>query len=273
MARYQGGHERLNDMTTPPPRPTPRDLLKGKTVVVTAAAGTGIGYSTAETCADEGATVLLSDKHEERLESYADRLQARIGRPVHRKACDVTNEMDVRSLVDYAQGVMGRIDVWVNNAGLGGSVKLTEMSDEQWSRILDVNLTGTFRCMRAVLPVMEAQGAGSVINVSSIVAWRAEALQSAYAATKAGVLAMTRCSAMEVAPNNVRVNAVVPSLALHANLTKVTDPEFLKELIKRNEAFGRAAETWEIGNAIAFLASDYSTYMTGEALSVSCRRA
>ena len=260
-------------MNPPPPRPTPRDLLKGKTVVVTAAAGTGIGYSTAETCADEGADVLLSDKHAERLESYADRLQDRIGRPVHRKACDVTSEADVRALVDYAKNALGRIDVWVNNAGLGGSVKLTEMGDEQWSRILDVNLTGTFRCMRAVLPVMEAQGAGSVINLASIVAWRAEALQSAYAATKAGILAMTRCAAMEVAPNNVRVNAVVPSLALHANLTKVTDPEFLKELIKRNEAFGRAAETWEIGNAIAFLASDYSTYMTGEALSVSCRRA
>ncbi len=256
-----------------PPRPTPRGLLQGKTVVVTAAAGTGIGYSTAEICADEGAVVLLSDKHEERLQSYADRLQERVGRPVHRKACDVTNEADVRALVAHAQSALGRIDVWVNNAGLGGSVKLTEMSDDQWSRILDVNLTGTFRCMRAVLPVMEAQGAGSVINLSSIVAWRAEALQTAYAASKAGILAMTRCAAMEVAEKNVRVNAVVPSLALHANLVKVADPDFLKDLIQRNEAFGRAAETWEIGAAIAFLASDYSSYMTGEALSVSCRRA
>jgi len=257
----------------PPPRPTPRGLLQGKTVVVTAAAGTGIGYSTAETCADEGAIVLLSDKHEERLQSYADRLQDRIGRTVHRKRCDVSNEADVRALLAFAQAELGRIDVWVNNAGLGGSTKLTETSDEQWSRILDVNLTGTFRCMRAVLPVMEAQGAGSIINLSSIVAWRAEATQSAYAATKAGILAMTRCAAMEVAARNVRINAVVPSLALHANLVKVADPDFLNELIQRNEAFGRAAETWEIGNAIAFLASDYSSYMTGEALSVSCRRA
>ena len=257
----------------PPPRPTPRGLLQGKTVVVTAAAGTGIGYSTAETCADEGAIVLLSDKHEERLQSYADRLQDRIGRTVHRKRCDVSNEADVRALLAFAQAELGRIDVWVNNADLGGSTKLTETSDEQWSRILDVNLTGTFRCMRAVLPVMEAQGAGSIINLSSIVAWRAEATQSAYAATKAGILAMTRCAAMEVAARNVRINAVVPSLALHANLVKVADPDFLNELIQRNEAFGRAAETWEIGNAIAFLASDYSSYMTGEALSVSCRRA
>lgn len=262
-------------MKTPPAptpkRPEPRGLLKGKTVIVTAAAGSGIGYSTAETCADEGATVLISDMHEGRLGQYADRLQERCGRPVLRKLCNVTDETQVRDLIAYAKAEMGRIDVMVNNAGLGGSSKLVDTTDEQWSRILDVNLTGTFRCMRAVLPVMSEQKGGVVINLGSIVAWRAEALQTAYAATKAGVLAMTRCAAMEVARDNVRINAVVPSLALHANLTKVTDPDFLADLIERNEAFGRAAETWEIANAIAMLASDYSSYMTGEALSVSCR--
>ncbi|AZI35228.1 putative oxidoreductase [Caenibius tardaugens NBRC 16725] len=255
----------------PPSRPEPRGLLKGKTVIVTAAAGSGIGYSTAETCADEGAQVLISDMHEGRLHQYADRLAERIGQPVLRKLCNVTDEAQVRNLVAYAQAEMGRIDIMVNNAGLGGSYRLVDMTDEQWSRILDVNLTGTFRCMRAVLPVMMAQKGGVVINLGSIVAWRAEALQTAYAATKAGILAMTRCAAMEVARDNVRINAVVPSLALHPNLVKVTDPDFLADLIERNEAFGRAAETWEIANGIAMLASDYSSYMTGEALSVSCR--
>ena len=258
-------------MTPPPPRPRPRGLLDGKTVIVTAAAGSGIGYSTAETCADEGATILLSDMHEGRLGQYADRLEERIGRTVHRKLCNVTDEQQVRDLIDFGQQALGRIDVMVNNAGLGGSYRLVDTTDEQWSRIIDVNLTGTFRCMRAVMPVMAKQGGGVIVNLGSIVAWRAEALQTAYAATKAGILAMTRCAAMEAAADNVRINAVVPSLALHANLTKVTDPDFLRDLIERNEAFGRAAETWEVANAIAFLASDYSTYMTGEALSVSCR--
>lgn len=259
------------EFTPPPPRPAPRGMLAGKTVVVTASAGSGIGYAAAETCAMEGAAVLITDMHAGRVESYADRLQDKIGRPVPRKVCNVTSEADVQALVAYAKDALGQIDVFVNNAGLGGSTRLVDTTDEQWSRILDVNLTGTFRCMRAVMPVMVAQQGGVIINLGSIVAWRAEALQTAYAATKAGILAMTRCAAMEVARDHVRVNAVVPSLALHPNLVKVTTPEFLADLIERNEAFGRAAEPWEVANAILYLASDYSTYLTGEALSVSCR--
>jgi 3-oxoacyl-[acyl-carrier protein] reductase len=124
-----------------------------------------------------------------------------------------------------------------------------------------------------VLPGMLARGSGSIVNLASIVAWRAERGQSAYAASKAGVLALTRCAAMEAAERGVRINAVVPSLALHPHLEKVSDAAFLQEMVRRNEVFGRAAEPFEIGNAVVFLASDYSSYMTGEALSVSCRRA
>ena len=109
--------------------------------------------------------------------------------------------------------------------------------------------------------------------MASIVAWRAERGQAAYAASKAGVLALTRCAALEAAPFGVRINAVVPSLALHPHLEKVSDPAFLEKMVRENEVFGRAAEPWEIGNAVVFLASDYSSYMTGESLSVSCRRA
>jgi len=127
--------------------------------------------------------------------------------------------------------------------------------------------------MKAALPIMIKQGGGSIINMSSICAWRAEAGQTAYGASKAGVLALTRCAAMEAADHNIRVNAVVPSLALHPYLEKVSSPEFLQQMIDQNEAFGRAAEPWEIGNTVVFLASDYSGYMTGESLSVSCRRA
>jgi 3-oxoacyl-[acyl-carrier protein] reductase len=257
----------------PPPYPEGRDILKGKTVLVTASAGTGIGYATATRCAEEGATVMLSDIHEKRLAEYADRLQDKIGRGVPRMLCNVTSNDQVAALIDAAVGAMGRLDVLVNNAGLGGTYDLVDTTDEQWLRIIDTNLTGTFRCMRAALPVMKARGGGVIVNMSSICAWRAEAGQTAYAASKAGILALTRCAAIEAAPDNIRVNAVVPSLALHPYLEKVSNPAHLQNLIRTNEAFGRSAEPWEIGNTVVFLASDYSSYMTGEALSVSCRRA
>jgi 3-oxoacyl-[acyl-carrier protein] reductase len=260
-------------MNLPPDYPQGRDILKGKAVLVTASAGTGIGNATATRCAEEGATVMLSDIHEKRLTEYADRLERQIGRKVHRTLCNVTDDAQVRAMIDTAVREMGRLDVLVNNAGLGGTYDLVDTTDEQWLRIIDTNLTGTFRCLRAALPVMAAQGGGVIVNMGSICAWRAEAGQTAYAASKAGILALTRCAAIEAAPDNIRINAVVPSLALHPYLEKVTDPAHLQNLIRTNEAFGRAAEPWEVGNAIVFLASDYASYMTGEALSVSCRRA
>src|ERR1700761_1833608 len=260
-------------MNAPPPYPEGRDILIGKTVLVTASAGTGIGYATATRCAEEGATVMLSDIHEKRLGEYADRLEQKIGRKVHRRLGNVTSNEQIVALIETAIAEMGRLGVLVKNAGLGGTYDLVRTTDDQWLRILDTNLTGTFRCMRAALPVMKAQGGGVIVNMSSICAWRAEAGQTAYAASKAGILALTRCAAIEAAPDNIRINAVVPSLALHSYLEKVSDPAHLQTLIRTNEAFGRSAEPWEIGNTVVFLASDFSSYMTGEALSVSCRRA
>jgi 3-oxoacyl-[acyl-carrier protein] reductase len=115
---------------------------------------------------------------------------------------------------------------------------------------------------------MCAQGGGVIVNNASVLGWRAQAGQSHYAAAKAGVMAFTRCVAIEAAPHNVRVNAVSPSLAMHPFLSKVMTEELLAELATR-EAFGRAAEPWEIANVIVFLASDLSSYMTGEVVSVS----
>jgi 3-oxoacyl-[acyl-carrier protein] reductase len=142
------------------------------------------------------------------------------------------------------------------------------MTDEQWSKVLDVTLNGTFRMTRAVLPHMLARGSGAIVNNASVLGWRAQEGQAHYAAAKAGVMAFTRCVAMEAAPAGVRVNAVAPSLAMHEFLAKVTPPGLLEELTRR-EAFGRAAEPFEIANVIVFLASDYASYMTGEVVAVS----
>jgi 3-oxoacyl-[acyl-carrier protein] reductase len=237
------------------------DLLAGKRVLVTAAAGTGIGFATAKRCIEEGATVVLSDAHERRLGEAAETLGAGVDAYV---PCDVTDEAQVRALFDAA----GDVDIVVNNAGLGGTANVVDMTDEQWAKVLDVTLTGTFRCTRAALQTMQPRGHGVIVNNASVLGWRAQAGQAHYAAAKAGVMALTRCAAIEAAPFGVRINAVAPSLAMHPFLAKVTTDEVLEELTAR-EAFGRAAEPWEVANVIVFLASDYATYMTGEVVSVS----
>jgi 3-oxoacyl-[acyl-carrier protein] reductase len=260
---------------TPPPAPVPppgHGLLTGKIVVITAAAGTGIGFATAKRCIEEGAQVVVSDAHERRLGEAADALAAlpeSAGERPLAVPCDVTDEAQVQHLYDAAVDRHGHFDVAVNNAGLGGQVDVVEMTDEQWSLVLDVTLTGTFRCTRAALRHFYARGEGGVIvNNASVLGWRAQAGQSHYAAAKAGVMALTRCSAVEAAPHNVRINAVSPSLAVHPFLNRVMPDEELAALSRR-ELFGRGAEVWEVASVIAFLASGYATYMTGEVVSVS----
>lgn len=251
-----------------PVYPEGHALLAGRTVLVTAAAGTGIGFATARRCAEEGATVVISDRHERRLAEAADRLGELTGRRPAAVPCDVTVEADVKRLVDTAVAEVGALDVMVNNAGLGGTAEVAEMTDDQWAVVLDVTLTGTFRCTRAALRHMYGRGSGVIVNNASVLGWRAQAGQAHYAAAKAGVMALTRCSALEAAPHGVRVNAVAPSLAMHPFLARVTSDEVLAELTSR-EAFGRAAEPWEVANVIVWLASDYAGYLTGEVVSVS----
>jgi 3-oxoacyl-[acyl-carrier protein] reductase len=253
---------------TIPPYPPAKDLLRDKVVVVTAAAGTGIGFAAAKRCAEEGAFVVISDVHERRLGEAAEKLGTIAGKTPPAIRCDVTAEADVQRLMQTAIEAAGRIDVLINNAGLGGTANLVDMTDDQWARVIDVTLNGTFRCTRAALRHMMERKTGAIVNNASVLGWRAQAGQAHYAAAKAGVMALTRCAAVEAAPSGVRVNAVAPSLAMHPFLAKVTSTEVLEELTAR-EAFGRAAEPWEVANVMVFLASDYASYMTGEVVAVS----
>ena len=256
-------------MIPPPVPPAGRDLLAGKVVVITAAAGTGIGSATARRCLVEGASVAISDQHARRLAAAEQEHAAQFGDRVWSACCDVTDEEQVGALVAGAAERFGRIDVMVNNAGLGGTSSVLEMTDEQWLRVVDVTLTGTFRCTRAALRQMVAQGhGGAVVNNASVLGWRAQPGQAHYAAAKAGVMALTRCAALDVAEHGIRVNAVAPSLATHPFLAKVTSEDLLADLARR-EAFGRAADPWEVATVIVFLASDYASYLTGEVISVS----
>ena len=244
-------------------------LLDGKVVVITAAAGTGIGGAAARRCLEEGARVAISDQHASRLAATHEELAEAHAGLVWSRPCDVTEEGQVAALVEGATGHFGRIDVLINNAGLGGTSSVLDMTDEQWLRVLDVTLNGTFRCIRAALRQMVAQGhGGAVVNNASVLGWRAQPGQAHYAAAKAGVMALTRCAALDVAQLGIRVNAVAPSLAAHPFLARVTSEELLADLARR-EAFGRAAEPWEVANVMVFLASDYASYLTGEVVSVS----
>lgn len=249
-------------------------LIKGKSVLITAAAGAGIGFSAATRAVEEGArAIVLSDIHEARLQAAVEKLKEETGlEQVYGKVGNVAAEEDVQALVDFAEETLGGIDILINNAGLGTSRLLIEMEDDEWNRVIDVTLNGTMRMTRYMMKVMKARGTGGVIvNNASVLGWRAQKEQAHYAAAKAGVMALTRCAALEAAEFDVRINAVAPSIVLHPMLRKSASEELLQEL-ESKEAYGRAAEAWEVANVMMFLSSDYSSYMTGEIVSVSSQR-
>lgn len=249
-------------------------LLKGRSVLITAAAGKGIGFATARRAVEEGArAVMISDIHAGRLAQAVAELQALDADcAISGQLCNVTIEDEVQQLVAAAEQALGGTDILVNNAGLGGLKPVVEMQDDEWNRVLDVTLTGTMRMTRAMLPHMMARKAGAIVNNASVLGWRAQKGQSHYAAAKAGVMALTRCSGLEAAEHGVRINAVSPSIAIHEFLARSAPEDALKALAAQ-EAFGRAAEVWEVANVIVFLASDYASYMVGEVVSVSSQRA
>ena len=189
------------------------------------------GSAVAQRCIEEGATV--ADQRRPRAPAgrggrgaeRAGRRAGRVGR-VQRHRAGRHRRGSSPPPIDQ----LGHIDVLINNAGLGGTADLVEMTDEQWSLVLDVTLTGTFRATRAALQHMVPRGAGVIVNNASVLGWRAQAGQAHYAAAKAGVMALTRCAAIEAAPAGIRVNAVAPSLAMHPFLAKVTSDELLDEL-------------------------------------------
>jgi 3-oxoacyl-[acyl-carrier protein] reductase len=249
-------------------------LLKGKSVLITAAAGVGIGFAAAKKSVEEGCrAIVISDVHEGRLQASVEKLKEETGlQNVWGKVCNVVVEEEVQALIAFAEEKLGGVDVLINNAGLGTSKLLIEMEDPEWNKVIDVTLNGTMRMTRHMMKVMKPRGTGVIVNNASVLGWRAQKEQAHYAAAKAGVMALTRCAALEAADFGVRINAVAPSLAVHPMLKKSAPEELLKEL-ESKEAFGRGAEVWEVANVMMFLASDYSSYMTGEILAVSAQRA
>jgi len=256
-------------LSSPPEETAGHGLLAGKVVVVTAAAGTGIGSATARRALLEGADVMISDHHERRLTETREALSALGSGRVESVVCDVTSTTQDDAMIASTTARFGRLDVLVNNAGLGGQTPVIDMTDVEWDRVLNVTLTSVMRATRAALAYFRDAGhGGAIVNNASVLGWRAQHSQSHYAAAKAGVMALTRCSAIEAVEYGVRINAVSPSIARHRFLEKTSSTELLDRL-SGQEAFGRAAEPWEVAATVAFLASDYASYLTGEVISVS----
>ena len=261
----------MNDLSNPT-YPIASNLFKEKKVVVTASAGAGIGFATAKRFLEEGAEIFISDANEQRLQKAHDELtDLNLGK-VHSCVCDVTSTSNVDQMMEEAMRSMSNLDVVVNNAGLGGEDLVSEMSDETWNKIIDITLNGTMRVTRAGINKLKECDGGVIVNNASVLGWRAQVGQAHYAAAKAGVMALTRCAALEVVDDNIRINAVAPSLAINPHLAKTSSVELIDSLTQK-EAFSRGAHPWEIANIILFLASNLSSYMTGETISASSQRA
>ena len=237
--------------------------LAGRVALVTGAAS-GIGRATALRLADEGARLMLADRSADALEAFAVTL-TQSGAEALAVPTDVADTTSVTACVDGARERYGRIDVLAAIAGISGRASVADMSEAEWRRMLDVHLTGTFLCCRAILPLMLSQRAGAIVAVSSIYAFVGRAQMAHYSAAKAGIAGFVRALALEVADQGVRVNAVAPGFIR----TPLTERHGEGAIAERARAIpmGRVGEPEEVADVIAFLAGHPSRFLTGQIIS------
>ncbi|MGI9235047.1 MAG: SDR family NAD(P)-dependent oxidoreductase [Woeseiaceae bacterium] len=245
-------------------------MAERKVAIVTAAAGAGIGAGIANQLAADGMDVVITDIHERRCGEFADKLSQEFDRKFVSMPLDVTDFDAVEKVMNAVIQECGRLDVLVNNAGWSKIEPVSEMSRETWLQCIDVDLNGTFNCMRHALPHMIKQGSGAIINISSIAAWETSTEHgAAYSAAKSGVHALTRVAAAENGKFGIRVNAVAPGLIYNAFLRKIYPDEFFDGYAENRSLVGRVGETQDIASMVSFLASDKAGYITGEVYGVS----
>jgi NAD(P)-dependent dehydrogenase (short-subunit alcohol dehydrogenase family) len=242
----------------PPPAGPP---LAGRRVLVTGAAR-GIGRAVAAAMAAAGADVAICD-----LDDSVSEVAASLGSGVTGRRCDVASTAEVDACVEWAAAALDGLDVIVNNAGVLGTWKLGETSDERWERVLDVNLTGVFRVTRAAMPSLLASGRGRVISMASITPIRGEARTVAYAASKGGVIGMTKALSREVAHRGVTVNAIAPGYMLTDQTAAVFGGEH-REAILGQVTMGEFGRPEDVAGAAVYLASEAARYVTGQVLVV-----
>lgn len=245
-------------------------MSERKVAIVTAAAGAGIGAAVARRLAADDFDVVVTDAHERRCQEFADQLADEHDRPFMSRPLDVTDFDAVGEVVRDVADHHGHIDVLVNNAGWNKIEPVAEMSLETWQTCLDVDLNGTFHCMRQVLPVMHDNGGGAIVNITSIAGWETSTEHgAAYSAAKAGVMALTRVAAAESGRHGVRVNAVAPGLIYNDFLRRIYPDDFFEGYAENRSLVGRIGEPEDVANLVAFLVSDDAGYITGEVYGVS----
>ncbi|RPH45644.1 MAG: 3-oxoacyl-ACP reductase FabG [Burkholderiales bacterium] len=239
--------------------------LKDKVAIVTGAAQ-GIGLATAIRFAADGARVVVADLNAQRVDAAVASLRAAGGRAL---GClvDVTDRTTIDAMVSQVRAEWGRIDVLINNAGITKDARLAKMSSAQFDSVIAVNLKGVFECTQAVAESMVAQGSGSIVNASSVVGLYGNFGQTNYAATKAGVIGLTKTWARELGPKGVRVNAVCPGFVKTAILETI--PEEVMQKMVAKVPLGRLGSPEEIAAVYAFLASDDASYLNGAVIEVS----
>jgi len=237
------------------------DRLKDQVAIITGAAK-GIGFSTAQRFAQEGAIVILADVNLESVKAAAAQIPH-----AQAYAMNVTDRASIQAVVDQVMQKHGRIDILINNAGITQDARLVKMTEAQFDAVIDVNLKGVFNCTQLIVPHMLEAGSGSIVNASSVVGIYGNFGQTNYSATKFGVIGFTKTWARELGPKGIRVNAVCPGF-IATEMVKAM-PENILQDIERRSWLGRLGTPEEIANVYLFLASHEASFVNGVALEVS----
>lgn len=239
--------------------------MKNKNVVITGGAS-GIGLASVVKCLKEGANVVISDVAGSEGAARAAELDGKHGGRCIFEACDVTDTAQVDALFEETVSFLGSVDAVFNNAGIGGTAPSDQVADEQYLRIIDINLNGVFRVARAALRIMYRQGSGSIVNCASILGKFGQSNTAAYCAAKGGVVNLTRALAIEAAAKGVRVNGIGPGY-IDTPLLSSMDEARRNALIALHP-MGRLGRAEEVASAFLFLASDEASFITGTTLMV-----